>query len=60
MRDDVIFRIACIDGRLENLDSLSRDRSAPKSPDQLIAFSGKHRAANRFDPAGVVDEDIQR
>src|SRR5579883_2686269 len=36
------------------------DPRAPDSPDQLLAFAGKHRSADDFDPANVPGDYIHR
>ena len=52
MGDDVIGRVACINGRLENLDALAGDLRATEAANQLFAFPAEHAPDDDLDPAG--------
>src|SRR5712692_3143945 len=58
MRHDFVGSVAFIDGRLEDLHALARDFRATQAADQLLAFAGKHRADDDFDPAHVAFDNV--
>jgi hypothetical protein len=52
MRNNVLIMISFIQSRFENLYPLTGDFGAVEPADQFFGFSGKHGAADNFDPAG--------
>ena len=59
VRNNFGFRIARVQSRLEDLNSLARDAGAADPADQLFALAGEHGTAYGFNPAGVRDENFQ-
>lgn len=59
MRNDVAFRIPAINGWFKHLNALPRNHGAPEPSDQLLAFPREHRSAYSFNPACVVDKNVQ-
>src|SRR5712664_2262639 len=58
MLHDFVGSVAFVDGRLEDLHALARDLRATQAADQLLAFAGKHRADDDFDPAHIAFDDV--
>src|SRR5579875_288681 len=59
MADDLAVRVARVHGRLKYLHALARNLRAPQPPNHLFSFAGKHRAADRFNPARIRDHYFQ-
>jgi len=51
VRDDVIFAVAVVDERLEDLDLLLRNLRAAQPANELLALAAEHAAGDDFDPA---------
>src|SRR5713226_6879960 len=58
MRHDFVGSVAFVDGRLEDLHALARKFRAAQAADQFLAFAGKHRADDDFDPAHIAFDDV--
>ena len=52
--DDVLGRIAVVDGRLEDGDFLVRELGPAEPADQLLGLAGEHRTADDFDAPGFM------
>jgi hypothetical protein len=53
VRHDVVFAVAAVDDRLEDLDLLPGDLRAAQPADQFLALAAEHAAGDDFDPTVV-------
>src|SRR5581483_208821 len=54
VRHDVVFAVAVVDERFEDLDLLPGDLRAAQPPDELFALAAEHAAGDDFNPAAVA------